>query len=113
MYKFLYKICSRFEWEKAKKIGKFKGTKKDILDGYIHLSKKQQVKKTLIKHFVNKNELVLLRIDISKLNYIVWEKSAEGSLFPHLYSFLSLKYVKKCYKIKLNKNGSYGLPRFF
>jgi uncharacterized protein (DUF952 family) len=113
MQKFLYKICSKSEWNNLKKKGKFKGTKKDILDGYIHLSKKNQVKKTLIKHFLNKNNLFLLKIEASKISNLIWEKSAEGILFPHLYSFLSLKYIKNCHIIKLNKNGFHKLPLFF
>ena len=113
MHKFLYKICSRSEWNSARKKSEFQGTKKDILDGYIHLSKKNQVKKTLLKHFFNKNKLVLLKINISKLDNIIWEKSAEELLFPHLYSFLSLKYIKNSYKIMLNKDGSHNLPPHF
>ena len=40
MQKFIYKICSSKEWICFKKKGKFYGSKKDLLDGYIHLSKK-------------------------------------------------------------------------
>ena len=36
---FIYKICLIDEWENAKKIGKFKGTKKDLIDGYNTLSR--------------------------------------------------------------------------
>ena len=41
MENFIYKICKEDEWNNAKKIGKFKGTKKDLIDGYIHFSKKE------------------------------------------------------------------------
>jgi len=33
MNKFIYKICNESEWFYAKKKKKFKGTRKDVLDG--------------------------------------------------------------------------------
>jgi uncharacterized protein (DUF952 family) len=107
MKKFIYKICSKLEWSKFKKKKIFYGTKQDIIDGYIHFSKKTQVKSTLNKHFFKKNKLILLKVDATKLKKLVWEKSADEILFPHLYSYLNLKDVKKNYNIFLKKNGSH------
>ena len=47
MKKFIYKICKTDEWTKAKKKRKFIGNKKDVKDGFIHFSKKTQVRSTL------------------------------------------------------------------
>jgi len=110
---FLYKICLVSEWNDAKKKLVFYGTKKDIFDGYIHLSNKNQVESTLKKYFFNKDQLVLLKIEVLNLKNLIWEKSANGIVFPHLYSFLNIKNVKKIYKIILTKNGEYILPKFF
>jgi len=44
MIKFVYKICTILEWTKFKK-KKFFGTKKNLLDGYIHFSNGNQIKK--------------------------------------------------------------------
>ena len=107
--RFIYKICNLREWSTFKKKKKFKGTKKDILDGYIHLSKKSQVKKTLKKYYLKKDKLILLKIKTPKLKRLIWEKSSEGKLFPHLYSFLNLRDVKSTYKIFLNKNGEHSI----
>ena len=104
MQKFIYKICSSKEWTCFKKKGKFYGSKKDLLDGYIHLSKKKQVTLTLKRHFFKKGNLVLLKVDASKLTNLVWEKSRNNLLFPHLYSSLKLNHIKNIYKIILKKN---------
>ena len=45
-FKFVYKICTKAEWLEAKTKGKFNGSKKDIEDGYIHFSDKEQLKGT-------------------------------------------------------------------
>ena len=50
-FEFIYKICTKAEWLKAKKEGKFSGSKKDIEDGFIHFSNKDQLKGTLSKYF--------------------------------------------------------------
>ena len=105
MKKFIYKICSKLEWSNLQKKKIFYGTEKDIIDGYIHFSNKNQVKSTLYKYFFKKKKLILLKVDATKLENLVWEKSTEGELFPHLYSYLNLKDVKKKYKISLKKNG--------
>ena len=60
--------------ENSKKEKKFYGTKKDLLDGYIHFSKINQVKKTLKKHFFKKNNLILLKVKVLKLKKLKWEK---------------------------------------
>ena len=41
-FDFVYKICTKSEWLIAKQNNKFIGTKKDITDGFIHFSKKNQ-----------------------------------------------------------------------
>ena len=113
MKKFIYKICNNLEWANAKKGKRFNGTKKDRLDWFIHFSFKQQVKSTLNKYFLKKDKLILLKIDTSKLNNIIIERSSDDLLFPHLYSYLDLKHVKKVYKIFLNKKGEHNLKLKF
>ena len=114
MKKFIYKICNAVDWKKFKKKKKFRGSKKDMLDGYIHFSKKNQIKSTLRNNFLNKKDkLFLLKVDTSNLTNLIWEKSRGGLLFPHLYSSLSLNKVKKVCKIILKKNGNHIFPSNF
>ena len=49
MENFIYKICKEDDWKNAEKMGKFNGTEKDLNDGYIHFSKKNQIESTLKK----------------------------------------------------------------
>jgi uncharacterized protein (DUF952 family) len=109
MSEFIYKICSRLEWKNFKKKKIFYGTKKDLLDGYVHLSKKNQVKKTLKKYFFKKGDLILLKIKALELRELKWEKSKEGEFFPHLYSFLRIEDIECQYKISLLKNGLHSI----
>ena len=104
MVKFIYKICSSQELINFKKKHIFYGTKKDKLDGYIHFSKRSQVKLTLKKHYNNKKNLFLLKVSAAKFKELVWEKKENNVFFPHLYSHLTLKKVKKVYKILITGN---------
>ena len=110
MESFIYKICLIDEWKNAKKEGEFKGTKKDLTDGYIHFSKKAQLNLTLKKYFFKQDKLVLLEIEVLNLENLRWEKSQTKDFFPHLYSILKLKNVKNVFKIVLNSDGTHKLP---
>jgi len=109
MKKFIYKICNTSELKTFKKKKKFYGTEKDLLDGYIHFSNRNQVKATLKKHFFRKDNLILLKIEALKLKDLKWEKSKVGETFPHLYSFLDIEDVKSIHKIFLLKNGIHSI----
>ena len=100
------------EWNKFKKKKIFHGTKQDLIDGYIHFSNKNQIKKTLKKHYFKKKNLILLTVDTLKLKNLVWEKSNENILFPHLYSYLNLKNIKNKHKIFLKENGTHTIVNF-
>ena len=110
MGNFIYKICKEDEWNNAIKIGKFKGTKKDLKDGYIHFSKKNQIETTLKKHFFNQDQLMLIKVEVLNLKNLKWEKSQSEELYPHLYSALTLENVENTFKITLNSDGTHKIP---
>ena len=110
MKKFIYKICKISEWTRAKKQGKFIGTKKDIEDGFIHFSGEDQVKETLEKHYSKQKNLVLLKVETLKLDHLIWEQASDGNMFPHLYSSLDLANVVDEYEITIGEDGSHNLP---
>ena len=66
---------------------------KDIKDGFIHLSDREQVNQTLKKYFSNQKDLVLLILKTDTLNNLIWEKSTNDEKFPHLYSKLQIENV--------------------
>ena len=108
--KFIYKICTKSEWEIAKSKGHLTGSKKDLEDGYIHFSSEEQVKGTLNKFFKNQKDLVLLKVDTLKLKHLLWEQASDGNMFPHLYSTLDISNVFNEHEIKSDEDGSFILP---
>ena len=112
-FKFVYKICTKVEWLEAKANGNFKGSKKDMEDGYIHFSDKEQLKGTLSKFYSNEKNLILLKVDALKLDNLIYEQASDGNMFPHLYSDLDLKNVINEYEITLRKDGLHILPPIF
>ena len=111
--KFIYKICTKSDWLEIKKEGQYKGSKKDLEDGYIHFSGEDQVKGTLIKFYQNQKDLILLKIDTLKLDHLLWEQASDGNMFPHLYSSLDISNVVDEFEIILREDGSHVLPDNF
>ena len=106
-FKYIYKICTKVEWHTAKKKGKFFGSNKDIEDGFIHFSSKDQLKGTLKKYFLNQKDLVLLKIEALKLNNLIYEQASDGNFFPHLYSYLDISHVCNECEINIDKKGNH------
>ena len=90
---FVYKICTKNELDNFKEIKFWQGTKKDIEDGFIHFSNRDQVEKVLKKYYSNQKNLFLLKIKTSKLEKLIWEDLGNGEKFPHLYSSLNIENV--------------------
>ena len=90
---YVYKICTKQEWDSLKQKKSWDGSKNDIKDGFIHLSNKEQVNQTLKKYYVGQKNLFLLILKVDTLTKLVWEKSTNGEIFPHLYSKLNIESV--------------------
>ena len=112
-FKFVYKICTKSEWQVIKKKGQLLGSKKDLEDGYIHFSGDDQVAGTLKKFYQNQKNLILLKVDTLKLDHLVWEQASDGTMFPHLYSSLDVANVVSEIEINLRDDGSHILPDNF
>jgi len=111
--KYIYKIINKEDLEKAKSIGTYSGSSKDIKDGYIHFSGQEQVNGTLKKHYSGEKNLILLKVATLKLDHLVWEQSSDGNFFPHLYSPLELINVVEEYEVNLDSEGNHKLPDNF
>ena len=112
-FKFIYKICTKSELLEAKSKGQLTGSKKDLEDGYIHFSAKDQVQGTLKKYYINQKDLILLKLDTLKLNHLIWEQASDGNMFPHLYSKLDISNVVGEFDIVLSEDGNHILPSVF
>ncbi|GAB4035314.1 DUF952 domain-containing protein [Spirosoma gilvum] len=64
-------------------------------EGFIHLSKKEQVDGTLSRYYQNVPDLLLLHVDTEKLTYeLRYEPSTNNEEFPHLYGPLNKEAIR-------------------
>ena len=95
MKRFVYRVLDLEEWFNFKNKKVFHGNDLDQRSGYIHLSEKDQLRKTIDIYFKEK-KIVILKIRTKNLKQkLLWETSREGEKFPHLYDKLTLESVVK------------------
>ena len=95
MKRFVYRVLDQEEWFNFKKKKVFYGNDLDQRSGYIHLSEKDQLRKTIDVYFKEK-KIVILKIKTKNLKQkLLWEISRAGEKFPHLYDKLTLENVVK------------------
>lgn len=108
-----YKVLKPDEWAEASSTGKII-TYLDKRDGFIHLSTASQLAATLSFYFQDFEEVILLQLDLDKINKdkLLYEEPypKEGkrkSPFPHLYSELMTDQIVNIWTIK---RGAFDLP---
>ena len=106
----VFKVFEEDDWEITKNNDFYVGSKTDLSDGFIHFSTSEQLKETLEKHFKSKSPLYLLEVETEDLE-LVWEISRNNQLFPHLYEALPLSMVTKVYRIFIDAEGRYIIPK--
>src|SRR5690349_22713570 len=90
----LYKVLRESEWREAQTRGIVVGSPDDLRDGFIHLSTREQLEGTLLRHFAGESGLIALEIAADRVGAdLKWESSRGGALFPHLYGVLPLDAV--------------------
>ena len=90
----IYKIFRQDEFQALLESGQTSGAPVDLADGFVHLSRGDQVRETAARHFSGEDGLVLLALDADTLgDTLKWESSRGGDLFPHLYRDLRLEDV--------------------
>ena len=101
MHESVYKICTRDAWSQASSTGELSASQADLRDGYVHLSARDQIRGTLLKHFRDQHDLVLLEVPVQRLpsGALAWEPSTTGELFPHLHSGLRTDDVARVHDI--------------
>jgi uncharacterized protein (DUF952 family) len=109
----VYKICPREEWVRARQLGALVPSPDDMRDGYVHLSRAEQLRGTLTRHFAGRADLVLLAVRVERLpeGTLRWEASRGGALFPHLYDRLSVASVEQVFDLPLDEHGVHAVPR--
>jgi uncharacterized protein (DUF952 family) len=106
----VYKVMSAAEALQMQRHGVFHGSRADIADGYIHLSCSSQLAETLDKHFAGVDGLMLVAVDLSRLDDTVrWEPSRGGQLFPHIYGPLPIEAVVSVAALERTAEGAVKL----
>lgn len=81
----IYHICTREEWN-AQRVQTFYHHKTLTTEGFIHCSTKDQISGVLERYFSGVKNLVCLSIDPLILDEkLVFERSTNDELFPHVY----------------------------
>lgn len=107
----IYKVCPKADYQEAKTDGLYYGTPADHEDGYMHFSTAAQLGETLEKHYAGQSDLVLLYIDVERVeNHLKWEPARDGDLFPHLYSELNMDHVLQTHELQTDEHGRFILP---
>lgn len=105
------KIVSAEEWRQTVSDGVFQGSPVDHADGFIHLSSVDQVEETATRHFAGRDGLMLLVIELARVDGEVrWETSRGGDLFPHVYGTLPLECVLAAEALERDRDGLFIFP---
>lgn len=85
----IYHIVSAADWAKQESLAAYEAASLQA-EGFIHLSKKEQVAGTLNRYYQHVPDLVLLHVDTDKLTHrLVYELATNNESFPHLYGPLN------------------------
>lgn len=90
----IYHVTTRANWQKALQNG-FYQPESLTSEGFIHLSKKEQVAGVLSRYYKGQKDLLLLHVDEKKLSAALKYEiaSSVNESFPHLYGQLNLDAV--------------------
>jgi uncharacterized protein (DUF952 family) len=103
-------IARRADWLAAVASGHYKTSSLD-LEGFIHCSTAAQVVGTAKRFFAGQKDLVLLGIDVNKVEAEVkYEAASGGALYPHIYGSLNVSAVVRVFDFAADANGEFVLP---
>ena len=90
----IYHVTTKKDWHKAKEEGSYEAASLAI-EGFIHLSKKEQVSGVLERYYKGQQDLLLLHVDETKLDALLrYELSPSvNEEFPHLFGKINLDAV--------------------
>ncbi len=86
----LYKVFRGAEWTELDRAGETEGGPDDQRDGFVHFSTREQLGRTLERHFKGETGLVLAACESDEMGEALsWEEGRDGESFPHLHRTLS------------------------
>jgi len=107
----IFHITQRIEWEEAVRAGEYRAASLND-QGFIHCSTPEQVVRVANVLFAGQCGLVLLCIEVGKLEAKVRYENCEGGadLFPHVYGSINLKAVVDVVDFHPDADGRFRLP---
>ena len=88
----IFNLMSAEMWEKIKDHEYFKPASLDK-EGFVHCCTEDQIVWAAERFYTNNDEIVLLKIDVSKLENPVKYEPSNNMMFPHIYGPLNLNAV--------------------
>ena len=99
MEQIIYHIVSSQNWDGQETSTDYEAESLQT-EGFIHLSRKEQVNGVLNRYYQHIPDLLLLRVDSAKLTHeLRYEASTNNELFPHLYGPLNKDAIVEIEKI--------------
>ena len=113
---FVYRVVVPSDWHQAKESGQIPAVEVDRLDGYFHLSPRDQILVTAGLYFSPDQAPAVIEFEAAALGAdLVWEPVPErdGRLFPHLYAeTLPLSAARALIELKAMPDGTFSFgPR--
>ncbi len=87
-------ICERLAWDQARSKGIYSPASL-ANEGFIHASRPEQVLAVANRFYQKAADLLLLWIDVQKVQAPIYDEAADGDLYPHIYGPLNLDAVCK------------------
>lgn len=110
----IYHLARAAEFEAARVVGQYLGTREDRADGFIHFSTRATVRASAARHRAGEAGLLLVAVDPTALGAaLVWEPARAGTLFPHLYGTLPMAAVVDTVALPLDAAGAHVFPDGF
>lgn len=112
MSQVVFHIISRSAWRDAQDKGSYVPDRYAD-EGFIHLSKREQILRPANLLCSGRDDLLLLEIDTHALvSEVRYEPGSHGEdeLFPHLYGSLNLDAVRTIHAFPCQADGSFVLP---
>ncbi len=108
----IFRISRRSAWRKAQTLGVYTGEFQD--DGFIHMSGHHQVIEVANYLYKAQRNLLLLAVDIEKLNVEVhYEKLNTDEPFPHVYGVIHIDAIVGVAEFPANADGLFEMPEVF
>ena len=108
----LFHIIASSAWDEARSSASYEPPSLRS-EGFIHLSKREQILRPANLLYAGRTDLLLLVIDVDALTArLVWEPGSHGEAedFPHLYGALNVDAVRRWVDFPCDDTGGFELP---